>query len=966
MRTIVSTFVLLGVILCCSTVSNAGQTDIIVETGQAVPDGNGDYSSLFDVILNNSGQLLFRSFLTGTSGGGADDGGLFIGSTDSMVQVVREGQAAPDGNGLIGTNSAYALIDSGQASFWSILTGTAGGGADDVGCFRGSGGAISTVVREGGPAPGGIGTFSGFTTWNTNALGQVGFKSYLNGTSGGSTDNTGVFYGASSGSIIMTAREGQSVPNGDGKFYIFGDGPVLNDSGQTAFMSTLSGTSGGTTDNLGIFRGSGGSITRIVRKGQAGPGGDGTYLLIESEFAMNNSGQVVFESTVTGAIGGAAADRGLFRGSGGTIATIAREGQAAPDGNGIFTDGFMQRGINDAGQVAFTGGLQATSGGSVDNYGLFRGAGGQITQMAREGQDAPDGNGVIAIISAPSLNALGQVAFLAGFNDTSGDASDNYGIIISDGVDLIQVARKGQLLSGKTIYGLDLHYGVEHMNGLNDFGQVGYIASMDDASEIAVVFTPDVHWRVEGGGYWYHNSNWTLGLAPSEMYDVSIDPVGSLNVVGSYNNVTVKSLTVGSTGGGAVVLELDNGGDLSALETVTVTSGGAIEIGAGHVLSSDDVINAGDLRNEGVIDAATLANSGMLTGSGRVQANLSNGVTGEIRVSAGQRTVIDGSAHSNAGQIEVVGGEIEFRGGLTNMDSSGLITARDATLRFSSGLYNDGSLALGFGTSDIHGDIENTKFGYVVVSGASQAAFYDDVINDGVIQVSAGSTAIFFGDFSGDGTTGTGTVFLEGDTRPGFSPGEMSFGGDVSIGAMASVGIELAGLVGGDEYDRLSVAGELAPGGTLQVTLIGGFTPQVGDWFDILDFGSLAGGGFDAVDLPELTGRKAWDESKLYTTGIIEVIGMLHGDTDVDWDVDDDDLELFKTVFGAAGDWRTDFNEDGRVDLIDFALMRENFGVVPGPAPGLATSATPEPFTASMLALGGLAILRRRRSGRSK
>lgn len=86
-----------------------------------------------------------------------------------------------------------------------------------------------------------------------------------------------------------------------------------------------------------------------------------------------------------------------------------------------------------------------------------------------------------------------------------------------------------------------------------------------------------------------------------------------------------------------------------------------------------------------------------------------------------------------------------------------------------------------------------------------------------------------------------------------------------------TVAIELGGTAT-NQYDRLQLAARgalsqtLWAGGTLDVTLIDGFTPSDGDSFDILDF-SDAVGAFDAVNLPAPAWN--WDTNALYTTGVI-------------------------------------------------------------------------------------------------
>ena len=84
------------------------------------------------------------------------------------------------------------------------------------------------------------------------------------------------------------------------------------------------------------------------------------------------------------------------------------------------------------------------------------------------------------------------------------------------------------------------------------------------------------------------------------------------------------------------------------------------------------------------------------------------------------------------------------------------------------------------------------------------------------------------------------------------------------------------------------------------------------------------------------------------------------GDTNGDGIVDESDYDNFIAQFGGPpGADSADFNGNGRVDLADFVTMRENFVAGIGSAPEFEAT-TPEPATMGMLALAGLAMIRRR------
>jgi hypothetical protein len=74
-------------------------------------------------------------------------------------------------------------------------------------------------------------------------------------------------------------------------------------------------------------------------------------------------------------------------------------------------------------------------------------------------------------------------------------------------------------------------------------------------------------------------------------------------------------------------------------------------------------------------------------------------------------------------------------------------------------------------------------------------------------------------------TGGTGTLTLTG---PSFT----------NTGTLA---LRLGGLTPGSQFDRLVISGTATLGGTLNVNLLNGFAPAVGDMFDVLTYGSRVG-----------------------------------------------------------------------------------------------------------------------------
>ena len=93
-----------------------------------------------------------------------------------------------------------------------------------------------------------------------------------------------------------------------------------------------------------------------------------------------------------------------------------------------------------------------------------------------------------------------------------------------------------------------------------------------------------------------------------------------------------------------------------------------------------------------------------------------------------------------------------------------------------------------------------------------------------------------------------------------------------------------------------------------------------------------------------------------------EYFGTIKGDTNLDGMVSLGDFSILANHFGEAGGWDlADSDGNGEIGLGDFALLANNFGSVSPSIPSPAPTPAPEPATMTLLAIGGLALVRRRR-----
>jgi len=459
-----------GIVFCAATLLagsfadraiGLGTLDVIVSAGDVAPDGNGAFESFFNPSLNDAGEVAFVADFIGTSAAGADDRGLFRGDfAGGIVQIARRGQSAPDGNGKFFSFSSPPINDAGQVGVFASFSGTPQPIVDGNGIYRSEPGQASLVqiVRTGQTTPDGNGKFMAFNHRSLNEAGQFAFSAQLTDTQAGSGDSRGVYLG-DGGPLTQLARRGQAAPGGGAVLNTFSFSTALNDGGEALFIAELSTDPGTANDDRGVFRHNGLSLANVAAQGDAVPNGNGTIASFPfDEFpTFNNAGQFTFAADLAGATGGINGNRALFLSDGATVTELVRKGQPAPDGNGTFNAFHTVPPLNNAGQTAIVADFAGSIGGAKELRGLFRTEGSAITRIARMGQLLPDGVSSLGLFfhDEVAMNDRGQLAFLAD-RRVAGDAApyDQAIFFHNDSRGLAVIAKSGDPLLGSTITSL--------------------------------------------------------------------------------------------------------------------------------------------------------------------------------------------------------------------------------------------------------------------------------------------------------------------------------------------------------------------------------------------------------------------------------------------------------------------------------------------------------------------------------
>ncbi len=858
--------------------------DASFDRGNAVHANNGAFNVLANRTLSLSGNAQTFNQSGGTLT--VDPTGAFVVSSNTFnfSGGIIAGQVTI-------TNSTLNLSTANTGSFYfrgsSAITGDisanqtylergesgthAHTGAADSFTNAGTMTFTSTVVANSNMTVNGGGVLTNTGTINVNqgAGGSRSYNWHFNNTTG--TVNI---------DADASFDRGNAVHNNSGTFNIL-TGRTFSLSGNAQTFNQNAGTlniQGGFNVDSNTFNFNGGTM-------------NGTPRLTNSTLNIGTTNAGSFHlrgsSAVSGNVSGAQSV--LLRGESGLHASLVAADSFTSAGHLTFTST-----VNANANMTVSGGGVLTNTGSIDvlagsgggrsyNWHLNN-SGGTVNIDANASFDRGNGvhtnAGTFNILAGRSLTISGNAQT---FNQNAGllDIDGTFDIVsntfnfnggtmtgtprlthstlniggTSDGTILTRGsgAMSGDIAAGQTVLvrgESGLHTSIVAATSFTNRGTLTFDSIVNANANMTINFVPGGF----GGSFLFNKGtlNINAGAGGQRSYSWRLNNTGVVNIdanatfdrsggsyfnYGDFNILSGRNLSINGNNQTFTQHDgtLDADGSLDIVSNVFYFAGGTIT-GLVRLTNSTLAIDYGFdrsgavvLRGDSTITGGLVYPSQILQirGESALHANVTSTIsltnTGTMTldslVNAQANLVVnDGRVLENSGTFSIIQGAGGARNVIAELHNSGTFSTNAlAGVGFAGAAHvNSGVLQITSNATTITGATITNQLGGIVKGG-------------GILNVTA------------QGATG---LLNQGEIDPGLSVGQLRINGNLTQAATGAIGIEI-GAIGSN--DNLQVTGAAALNGTIRVSLLGSYLPNIGDTFRVLDYNSRTGSFLGAV-----------------------------------------------------------------------------------------------------------------------
>ncbi|WP_346881866.1 T9SS type A sorting domain-containing protein [uncultured Algibacter sp.] len=386
---------------------------------------------------------------------------------------------------------------------------------------------------------------------------------------------------------------------------------------------------------------------------------------------------------------------------------------------------------------------------------------------------------------------------------------------------------------------------------------------------------------------------------------IAVSSQSSINIINgsliNFNKLTINETFFSVGPGGKLLVEdfseflIGASSGLSNLGDISVSSEGIIKVSGSLATFSNnnsfenlgtiEIIEGKFANRTSVIGSPVINNSGQFTvfEDGEI-TNLGDFINNSEGVITCANTFTNGSNGkiNNLGVMTITGALANLTiddGSLTNSNLINIENTAKFNVMSLGSFTSNGNVFVSSNCEVVNQSnaflIKDGKFtnnGILTNQSSISIASVGELQNNGSITNSfTGSKINNLGLLSGFNSQHIGGFFNDGAIAPGNFREAV---GRYSLDALtqtstASLNINLAGTLASTTYDQLFVSESVVLNGTLNVSLLFGFEPEIGDAFTILKQGGAILNTFSTINLPVLPLGRVWDTVNYSNDGVV-------------------------------------------------------------------------------------------------